>query len=188
MLWPQGPEHQAALARPWDRARAPALRSAAEQARKSLAFLELCRALRDASLQALVVKGILCRSLYPKPDLRPSADEDLYVRAEEFVPLRDLLLSLGFQPLGDTARETEETAYRDPGSGLYVEVHRHLFPGDAAPTGGSMRPSSPPLTARRKRQWRIRLCGPCALRTICSISSSIAASIFSTPALGAAGL
>ena len=79
-----------------------------------------------------MVKGILCRSLYPKPDLRPSADEDLYVRAEEFVPLRDLLLSLGFQPLGDTARETEETAYRDPGSGLYVEVHRHLFPGDAA--------------------------------------------------------
>ena len=90
--------------------------------------MELCRALRDASLQALVVKGILCRSLYPKPDLRPSADEDLYVRAKEFVPLRDLLLSLGFQPLGDTARDTEETAYRDPGSGLYVEVHRHLFP------------------------------------------------------------
>ena len=113
-------------------ARVPVLRSAAEQARKSLAFLELCRALRDASLQALVVKGILCRSLYPKPDLRPSADEDLYVRAKEFVPLRDLLLSLGFQPLGDTARDTEETAYRDPGSGLYVEVHRHLFPGDAA--------------------------------------------------------
>ena len=71
-------------------ARVPVLRSAAEQARKSLAFLELCRALRDASLQALVVKGILCRSLYPKPDLRPSADEDLYVRAKEFVPLRDL--------------------------------------------------------------------------------------------------
>ena len=113
-------------------ARVPVLRSAAEQARKSLAFLELCRALRDASLQALVVKGILCRSLYPKPDLRPSADEDLYVRAKEFVPLRDLLLSLGFQPLGDTARDTEETAYRDPGSGLYVEVHRHLVPGDAA--------------------------------------------------------
>lgn len=32
----------------------------------------------------LVVKGYVCRSVWPKEDLRISADEDVYVRLEDF--------------------------------------------------------------------------------------------------------
>ena len=50
-----------------------------EQARKDAAFLPICERLRQAGIVPLVVKGSLCRSVYPNGALRISADEDLLV-------------------------------------------------------------------------------------------------------------
>jgi hypothetical protein len=47
------------------------------QTLKSVEFHKLYSMLLDAGLHPVVVKGIVCRKLYPNPDLRGSADEDL---------------------------------------------------------------------------------------------------------------
>ena len=47
------------------------------QIRKTEEFLELYRHLSEQGLEPIVVKGIVCRNLYPNPDSRISGDEDL---------------------------------------------------------------------------------------------------------------
>lgn len=44
-------------------------------------FLELNKRLHAAGVRPLVVKGIICRNLYPQPDYRQSGDEDVLVLA-----------------------------------------------------------------------------------------------------------
>ncbi|MBQ6067394.1 MAG: VanZ family protein [Clostridia bacterium] len=99
-----------------------------KQIRKTEAFLRAYRALRKAGAAPLCVKGIVCRSLYPEPDLRISADEDLLAREEEFDRCREVLLSLGFVPEGEAAPHV--ISLRHPESGCTVELHRTLFPED----------------------------------------------------------
>ncbi|MBR5126537.1 MAG: nucleotidyltransferase family protein, partial [Oscillospiraceae bacterium] len=65
------------------------------QALKTEEFLRLYRHLEQAGIRPLVVKGILLRTMYPKPDLRPSADEDLVVKPEEFAAARQALEDFG---------------------------------------------------------------------------------------------
>ncbi len=40
--------------------------------------------MRQNGLTPLIVKGIVCRDLYPNPDLRTSNDEDLYIPRDQF--------------------------------------------------------------------------------------------------------
>ena len=47
-------------------------------------FLSDEKELEHLGVQPLVMKGIVCRNLYPKPDLRPSGDEDLLIPAKDF--------------------------------------------------------------------------------------------------------
>ena len=54
------------------------------QTRKTHDFLALTQRLRAAGIRAVVVKGIVCRELYPRPDLRPSSDEDLLVPRQQY--------------------------------------------------------------------------------------------------------
>ena len=54
------------------------------QARKSILFLMLFDKMRQNGLTPLIVKGIVCRDLYPNPDLRTSNDEDLYIPRDQF--------------------------------------------------------------------------------------------------------
>ena len=58
-------------------ARSAARRQVLLQAQKDAAFLPVYHRLRDGGVDALVVKGCLCRSVYPNGALRISADEDL---------------------------------------------------------------------------------------------------------------
>ena len=39
--------------------------------------------MRQNGLTPLIVKGIVCRDLYPNPDLRTSNDEDLYIPRDQ---------------------------------------------------------------------------------------------------------
>ena len=57
---------------------------AGNQARKSMLFLMLFDKMRQNGLTPLIVKGIVCRDLYPNPDLRTSNDEDLYIPRDQF--------------------------------------------------------------------------------------------------------
>lgn len=90
-------------------------------------FLELNRRLREAGATPLVVKGIVCRQLYPKPDHRPSADEDVLIPPEQLELCRRVLEEFGMAT-GETDPEACEFPYRRAGSPLYIELHKSLFP------------------------------------------------------------
>ena len=89
-------------------------------------FLALNRTLRAAGIMPLVVKGLICRQLYPKPDLRPSGDEDVLVSEEQFALCCRLMTDAGMTP-GTEEPEAYEVPFRKTGSPLYIELHKHLF-------------------------------------------------------------
>ena len=100
-------------------------------------FLELNDRLQAAGVYPLVVKGIICRNLYPLPDHRPSGDEDVLIPAEKTDVCHRVLLDFGMH----SATEEREMAtayeipYRKAGSTLYIELHKHLFPPESAAYG-----------------------------------------------------
>lgn len=76
---------------------------------QSQIFLGLCKAFHEAGVKVLVVKGILCRNLYPKADYRTSSDEDCFVSPEDFPVVHNILLRHGMK-VTDPAESEMETA------------------------------------------------------------------------------
>ena len=101
------------------------LQGAAVQLQKTMAFQNLYQGLLDRGFTPVVVKGILCRSLYPKPDLRPSADEDLLIQQEEMAGVLEYLRRGGM--ILEHEEDEQVVVCRDPKTGLYLELHRQLF-------------------------------------------------------------
>ena len=102
------------------------------QTRKTNAFLQLLPALVSAGVTPLVVKGLVCRELYPNPDYRISGDEDVLIPEEQFALCHEAMLSCGME-LADAAQDLKafEVSYRQQGSKLHIELHRQLFSPEA---------------------------------------------------------
>lgn len=105
--------------------KAVARRQVAVQTVKTSSFLELNRQLRQAGLSPVSVKGILCRSIYPNPDSRISADEDVLLPEEEFASGCAVLEQFGMYT--EEPEDAHVRAYRMKTTPLYVELHRQLF-------------------------------------------------------------
>ena len=102
------------------------IQSAFLQIQKTQSFLEVYRKLGDEGLRPVVVKGLVCRSLYPNPDLRSSNDEDVYVPATEYGRYHELLTSYGYELRGDEEADGE-AEYVNQREGLMIEVLRDLM-------------------------------------------------------------
>lgn len=105
------------------------LLSVALQTRRTEAALRLCAALNEADVPYALLKGLICRSLYPHPDHRASADEDLFVLPEHRAACEAVLSAQGLA-CGDSG-ETE-SKWSDAASGLAIELHMRLFSDDYA--------------------------------------------------------
>ena len=99
------------------------------QTLKTEEFLELYAQWRQAGLKPLVVKGLICRQLYPLPDSRFSGDEDVFAGAD-FEGCRRVMESAGLEACGG-ASDDYEIPFRREGSPLYIELHKTLFPADS---------------------------------------------------------
>lgn len=112
------------------------------QAVRSCDFRALYQWIEARGISLIVVKGALCRALYPSPDARASADEDLLVRADQLRPLLALLSEIGARPAHGDALPAEDEEVREVGivlpagvgsaelrlgAGLYLELHTTLF-------------------------------------------------------------
>ena len=88
---------------------------------------------QDRGLDPIVVKGIVCRVLYPKPYLRFSVDEDIFIKPEESGAWHDFLLSEGYDLSrhGEDADRLAEPSFHKEGSALCIELHKYLFPPDS---------------------------------------------------------
>ena len=93
---------------------------------KTARFLPLLEQLKQAGAEPLVVKGIVCRNLYPHPDQRMSSDEDLLVAPEKMELCHRIMTGQGL--VTEDALTAFEVSYKEPGGALYLEVHQSLFP------------------------------------------------------------
>jgi len=96
------------------------------QAVKTVDFLKLSRHLRDEGVRVAVVKGIVCRDLYPMPDHRGSGDEDVLCGEAQFHKCHEALTRFGMKAEG-ASLESYEVSYCKPDSPLYIELHKTLF-------------------------------------------------------------
>ncbi len=98
--------------------------SVALQAKRTEAALRLCAALNAVDVPYALVKGLICRSLYPHPDHRASADEDLFVLPEHRAACEAVLEAQGLvcAEHGET-----ESNWSCAESGLAIELHLQLF-------------------------------------------------------------
>lgn len=71
----------------------------------------------------LLVKGAACRSLYPRPEHRPSTDEDILVFRRDMGRAEQVLLDLGYSR-GPEAAENDVHSFFGPM--LHVELHQAL--------------------------------------------------------------
>lgn len=103
------------------------------QTMKTAAFLPLLEQLKAAGVEPLVVKGIVCRSLYPNPDYRMSSDEDLLVGPEQMKKCHQILTARGLTT--EDPLTAQEVSYNQAGGPLYLEVHQSLFPPESEAYG-----------------------------------------------------
>lgn len=92
------------------------------------AYLKLLSSLNEIGLYPITVKGIVIRSLYPEPWVRPSSDEDLYINKEEKEKYEEALINLGFKKRVQNDEDDTVSAFCSDTSGLHLEVHTSLFP------------------------------------------------------------
>lgn len=99
------------------------------QAMQENEFLDLLLALQTRGLRPVILKGPVCRGLYPRPLLRPSVDDDLLIPETKAEAFHAALLELGLRaddPKADPAAAWE-LSYHKPNSPLYLELHKRLF-------------------------------------------------------------
>ena len=106
------------------------MQSVMMQAMKTNEFFALMKHLQRAGLTPCVVKGIACRSLYPNPDHRMSGDEDVLIPPQQAEKCHEAMLAFGMRM---SEPETDRSAayeipYGKPGSPIYIELHKSLFP------------------------------------------------------------
>ena len=99
------------------------------QAGRTGDFLLLMEQLSDMGLHPAVLKGVVCRSLYPEPEQRPSTDEDILIPVSEYQRYHEALISCGLPPvdLERPAAGEAEITYGDPARDLFIELHVSLF-------------------------------------------------------------
>lgn len=114
------------------------IRQVMAQSRKTEEFLQLYGQLLERGLTPLVVKGLICRELYPEPDYRCSGDEDVLIPAEQFETCDRVFRENKLDMLvPDMDPETEgEVPYYKAGGMLHIELHKELFPSESEAYGG----------------------------------------------------
>ena len=107
------------------------------QTMKTADFLVLNEKMQQAGVKPLVVKGLVCRNLYPQPDHRPSGDEDILIMPEQFELCHKIMTEFGMTTEFEEEKMAAayEVPFRKAGSPLHIEVHKHLFPPESEAYG-----------------------------------------------------
>lgn len=92
-------------------------------------FLNILLSCQNKGYDPVVVKGIICRNLYPSPFTRVSVDEDILVKKEDMKFIHETLLSEGLHADDENAdiQNDYELSYHKKDSPTYIEVHSKLF-------------------------------------------------------------
>ena len=108
--------------------RQESLRQALAQAMRTQRIVELLQEFKKQDIPYILVKGLLCRCLYEKPDLRTSRDEDLLILREDQERCYRLLRESGLFAVAEDSDNTT-SHWLDPATGLHIDLHTQLFSG-----------------------------------------------------------
>lgn len=109
-----------------------ALKIVSDQVKRTSKFLELYRAFLAEDIQPIVMKGIVCRQLYGEHDeYRPSGDEDILVKKEDFHQVKSILERQGYSCENNDItnaqlNQAEHFSFSKP-HGVTIEVHINLM-------------------------------------------------------------
>lgn len=95
----------------------------AAQIRRTQAFAAVYQDLLIQGIRPVVVKGLVCRELYPSPEQRISGDEDLLLDPESFFRCVKLLEQRGMELVSGGEMPEGDAALLDRKTGLYMELH-----------------------------------------------------------------
>lgn len=104
-----------------------------QQIKKTEAFLKLYRAFLEEDLHPIVMKGLICRQLYGKnAEKRPSGDEDILVRKEDFYKVKEVMEAQGFvcsKPDVTMAQldQLQDVGFYENKIGFLIEVHTNIM-------------------------------------------------------------
>ncbi len=123
-------EERAALQAVFMQVKNETMRSVMMQTMKTSLFLGLYKEFAEAGIHPIVVKGLICRNLYPNPDFRPSGDEDIWIDPAQFEAADEVMHNYGMALLepGQDTESAYEVPYAKVGTPLYIEMHKYLFP------------------------------------------------------------
>lgn len=111
----------------------PVIKEVSLQVQKTETFLKLYKHLYNNGVKPIIVKGLICRNIYPNPDFRVSGDEDIIVSSDQYEKCHKLMLS--FPMMSDASDQDidikEEIKYLDERRMLLIEMHKVLFPGES---------------------------------------------------------
>lgn len=96
------------------------------QAQRTQKIVQISVLLQTHKVPHAVVKGVLCRVLYSRPDIRISGDEDLLISAESKAQCQLLLEQCGLELLPDISSD-DVAHWHDKQTGLHIELHTQLF-------------------------------------------------------------
>lgn len=103
------------------------------QAKRTKAFLSVYDKLVAVGLKPLILKGLVCRSMYGAyADHRPSSDEDIYIKKEDFPLIHKILMEQGFQMeqlevTDKVLSQAQEISFYNNNIDLYLEVHLNVM-------------------------------------------------------------
>ncbi len=103
------------------------------QAQRTADLILIYRYLTKLGFRPIVLKGVICRALYPNPCQRPSIDEDLLIPKSELARCHQAMLDYGLVPFGEIGdpAEADETAYKSEDGSIYIELHSTPLPKDS---------------------------------------------------------
>ncbi len=104
--------------------------SVMQQVMKTSEFLAMVRQLKKQNSHPAVVKGIICREMYPDPDLRISGDEDLFIPESQYMDCVHAMETFGMEVAQwdkEILGEHYEVSFVKEKSFLRVELHKSLF-------------------------------------------------------------
>lgn len=104
-----------------------------DQTQRTKQFLKIYNILLEKGMKPIVIKGIVLRNMYVKPDFRCSNDEDLLIEKKHFWKCNQILLEEGFEceveiSEAETKEIPYEVAYFNRNTKVRIEIHTKLLP------------------------------------------------------------
>lgn len=93
-----------------------------EQEKNYYLFADVLRCLAEKGIEAIVLKGLVLRELYPEPSLRTMCDFDLLVKPDNIASATSVLTDLGYEIKYNQQKHMVFGKENQP----VIELHRHI--------------------------------------------------------------